>query len=398
MSTILDALRKVEEANRMKNTDVRTRLLTGVSRFDLRRPRNQRISWFIVVGLILVGIIVGSGVRGWKGQHPSGVEPSGVGETPAASQVTEQQRPQVMAKAPAPPDSKPAPTSQIAPADRPPPRIAETPFYPDPASTKAARPVPPPLPLPPPTTAEPPVPRASAPTSVAKVAPADRPPPRIAETPFYPDPASGAPARPIPPVPVVPQAETASAPVVAARSRRPSDKEREAPSNFPGARFSGEEREAVRNSFAQREAVRDELSANPVQRSPFVNTAEPERIAPPPPSPPVERRVAAKAKPSPAPQAPAPPETATDSPVDPTPAPLEEDAAAEATPPPTPATVSFLQWSPEPEKRMAFIKIGDAPTTLAHEGDTVNGVTVVKIRQGAVDLRSGDSRWTLRAR
>jgi hypothetical protein len=47
---------------------------------------------------------------------------------------------------------------------------------------------------------------------------------------------------------------------------------------------------------------------------------------------------------------------------------------------------------------MAFIKVGDAPTTLAHEGDTVNGVTVVKIRQGTVELQSGESRWTLKAR
>jgi hypothetical protein len=78
-------------------------------------------------------------------------------------------------------------------------------------------------------------------------------------------------------------------------------------------------------------------------------------------------------------------------------APQEEEAAAERTSPSTPASVSFLQWSPEPEKRMAFIKIGDAPTTLAHEGDRVNGVTVVKIRQGAVELQSGESRWTLKA-
>jgi hypothetical protein len=60
--------------------------------------------------------------------------------------------------------------------------------------------------------------------------------------------------------------------------------------------------------------------------------------------------------------------------------------------------LSFLQWSPEPEKRIAFIKIGDGPTTLAHEGDTVNGVTIVRIRQEAVDLQSGDNRWTLRTR
>jgi hypothetical protein len=47
---------------------------------------------------------------------------------------------------------------------------------------------------------------------------------------------------------------------------------------------------------------------------------------------------------------------------------------------------------------MAFIKVGDAPTTLAHEGDTVNGVRVLKIRQGTVELQLGGNRWTLKAR
>jgi hypothetical protein len=155
---------------------------------------------------------------------------------------------------------------------------------------------------------------------------------------------------------------------------------------------------------------------SPVQRSPFVNTLEPERIAPLPPSPPIEYRGDTKAKPAtkstPVPPGLAKTKVAIRPPVESprasleegdvaevTPsAPQEEDAVAETTSPPTPASVSFLQWSPEPEQSMAFIKIGDAPTTLAHEGDTVNGITVVKIRQSTVELQSGKSRWILKAR
>jgi hypothetical protein len=155
---------------------------------------------------------------------------------------------------------------------------------------------------------------------------------------------------------------------------------------------------------------------SPVQRSPFVNTLEPERIAPLSPSPPIEYQGNTKAKPATkstsVPPTLAKTKVAIRPAVESTPAsleesdvaevtpsaPQEEDAVAETTSPPTPASVSFLQWSPEPEKRMAFIKVGDAPTTLAHEGDTVNGVTVVKIRQGTVELQSGESRWTLKAR
>jgi hypothetical protein len=35
---------------------------------------------------------------------------------------------------------------------------------------------------------------------------------------------------------------------------------------------------------------------------------------------------------------------------------------------------------------------------LAHEGDTIEGYTVVEIRQDAVELRSGEKSMTLRAR
>jgi hypothetical protein len=74
-------------------------------------------------------------------------------------------------------------------------------------------------------------------------------------------------------------------------------------------------------------------------------------------------------------------------------------------PPPTNATVpttssgaalSFLQWSSDPERRIAFLRVNGGPLTMAHEGDIIGGYTVVEIRQNAVELQSGETRMTLR--
>ncbi len=315
MSTILDALRKIEEENRTRNADARTRLLATPQRFDLRPPRRQRVSWLLSAGLIVGGIAVGAGLMGWGWYARS----------PSPPVVTTAHVPVPHAQpTPAPaPAATPAPSAPSAPSERM--------------------------------------------TSVA------------------------------PSVELSPPAVTTQEPTIIVVSPSPSP---------------------VTTAALADVASTSVDPANPVQRSPFVNTAEPEQIAPPPS--PVEPRIAAKPKPVrkpvPTPRVPVAQESATATPVEeamPTPleeddveavtpsAPVEEGEAedgAETSPPPTPASVSFLQWSPEPEKRMAFIKVGDKPTTLAHEGDVVNGVTVVKIRQGAVELRSGKNRWTLKAR
>jgi len=59
-------------------------------------------------------------------------------------------------------------------------------------------------------------------------------------------------------------------------------------------------------------------------------------------------------------------------------------------------SLSFLQWSNEPDRRIAFLRVNGGPLTMAHEGDTVGGYTVVEIRQNEVELRSGETRMTLR--
>jgi hypothetical protein len=73
-------------------------------------------------------------------------------------------------------------------------------------------------------------------------------------------------------------------------------------------------------------------------------------------------------------------------------------APANTTAPTAGNTLSLLQWSADPEKRIAFIRINGGPLTLAHEGDTIGGFTVVEIRPDAVELRSGETQMTLRAR
>jgi hypothetical protein len=118
----------------------------------------------------------------------------------------------------------------------------------------------------------------------------------------------------------------------------------------------------------------------PVQRSPFVTDPR-ERVIPPNPAP-----AAASELPQP------PAGTAPDLPAS---APAAPTAEA-STPASANTSLSFLQWSPEPDKRLAFIKVHGGPLTLAHEGDTVAGFTVVEIRPDAVDLRAGETSITLR--
>ena len=65
---------------------------------------------------------------------------------------------------------------------------------------------------------------------------------------------------------------------------------------------------------------------------------------------------------------------------------------------PAHSAVSFLQWSPEAARRKAFVKIGGGSFTLVHEGDAVDGYTVIEIQQDAVALQSGTTRFRLHVR
>lgn len=334
MSTILDALRKLEEDNRTRNADVRTQLLSVPNRFDLRLPRRQRVPWILGGGLICTGIALGAGLMFWgPASQPSGKE------EPTTAEVTTNKIP--------PPTSQPSslPRQQTA---------SETPIA---LSKRAEQET---------NTANegvPVQPRVALMTPGAPAVSLPQKPGGLTPSPLFP---SNLVPKQFPAVPPPPQT---SAPRVSPEVRQ------ELPGDFPVA--------------GENEVV---------QRSPFVTTPAPERSAAPAP-PAGERSVAVLAKPVPTPS-PTPTKTAR-LPQVPTPLPSRppvQTPEEETGPPPINASLNFLQWSPESDKRIAFIKVEGGPTTLVHEGDTIGGATVVKIRQDAVDLRSGESQWTLRAR
>jgi hypothetical protein len=74
----------------------------------------------------------------------------------------------------------------------------------------------------------------------------------------------------------------------------------------------------------------------------------------------------------------------------------QHTGGTESTSAPTGTSLSFLQWSSDPERRLAFLRVNGGPLTMAHEGDVIGGYTVVEIRQNGVELQSGETRMTLR--
>src|SRR5262250_96104 len=88
MSTILDALRKVEEEKRARETDVRTRLLSHSARFDFRTSRRSRFPWAVASGLAFGGIAFGAGLMLWRSPETlpvAEVVPSQASPLPVAS-------------------------------------------------------------------------------------------------------------------------------------------------------------------------------------------------------------------------------------------------------------------------------------------------------------------------
>lgn len=62
MSTILDALRKVEQDHRAQSTDVRVRLLTLPPRPHSRAPQKKLPPWLMSLGLAVIGFLIGAGI------------------------------------------------------------------------------------------------------------------------------------------------------------------------------------------------------------------------------------------------------------------------------------------------------------------------------------------------
>ncbi len=348
MSTILDALRKVEEEKRTQETDVRTRLLSNSPRFDFRMPRRSHLPWIVGSGLMFVGIVCGAGLMLWHSSDTTSVVDV-ASPTTSASPVTAAQ-PQT-ATPPGPPLQKQS--------------------QPEPQS---------------PTTH---VQLQGGTHSQEEIA---KPQSRVAQ--ITPEVAAVTPPKES--APVVPSSAAAgTAPIIAETK----------PQYDPWA--GGNPQKAAGNAAGRPGAAAvPRPSEEVVQRSPFVNSPPSDQIAAPPPLPPPSERRVTTAAPKPVrprPQAteksghatPNAPATANDPPRS-APATAAEHEQTLSSPPG--ASLSFLQWSADPEKRVASIKVGTGPAMIAHEGDSIEGLTIVKIHPDAVEIRSGESHYLLKAR
>ena len=348
MSTILDALRKVEEEKRTQETDVRTRLLSRSPRFDFRTPRRSHLPWVVGGGLVFVGIVCGAGLMLWN--SPDSTSVVDVTSSPLSA-------PQVVASQPQPATPPgPQPQRQSQPESQSPTTHIQSQGGPR-SQEETARP--------------------QSPT--AQITPQ-----------------AAAVSLPKESAPVVPSSATAGkAPIIAETT----------PQYDPWA-GGNLQKAAGKTPGKPSAAAVPRASEEMVQRSPFVNSSPYDQtVAPPPLPPPSERRVAVAApKPvRPRPQAaeksghttPNPPATTNDPPPS-APPPTSEREQTPNSPPG--ASLSFLQWSADPEKRVASIKVGTGPATIAHEGDSIEGLTIVKIHPDAVEVRSGESHYLLKAR
>jgi hypothetical protein len=346
MSTILDALRKVEEEKRTQETDVRTRLLSNSPRFDFRTPRRSHTPWIIGGGLVFLGIVCGAGLMLWQSSDTVPVVDAGLPPT-SASQVAAPQSQTVIP--PGPQLQKPSQSEPQAPHTQ-----AQLPGNPQNEEEKARQ--------------------QSRAAQITPSAAAVTPPKE--STPVVPAPGivSGA-------APTVTKTEPYNPWNIGNLAKAAGDP--------PG-------RPSVNDPPRPSEEV--------VQRSPFVNSSPNDQIAAPPPPPPSAERQVPPVPPSKPvrtrPQAPDKSKQSTSVPVlgnDPTPSP-PAPAREQTQSSPSGASLSFLQWSADPEKRVVSIKVGTGPSMIAHEGDSVEGLTVVKIRPDAVEIRSGDSHYLLKAR
>ena len=343
MSTILDALRKVEEEKRTQETDVRTRLLSSSPRFDFRTPRRSHTPWIIGGGLVFLGIVCGAGLMLWHSSDTVPIVDAGL--PPASvSQVAAPQSQTVTPSGPQP--QKPSQSEPQAPHTQ-----AQLPGNPQNEEEKA------------------------------------RQQPHAAQI----TPSTAAVTSPKESTSVVPAPGIVSGAASTVTKTEPYN-----PWNIGNlAKAAGDPpgRLSVNDSPRPSEEV--------VQRSPFVNSSPNDQIVvPPSPPPSAERRVPPSKPVRTRPQPPEKSKQSTSVPV----------VGNDATPsPPAPAreqtlsslsgaSLSFLQWSADPEKRVVSIKVGTGPAMIAHEGDSIEGLTVVKILPDAVEIRSGDSHYLLKAR
>ncbi|MBI3247640.1 MAG: hypothetical protein HYZ50_14140 [Deltaproteobacteria bacterium] len=310
MSTILDALRKIEEERRSRTADVRSRLLLSspfkatLSSQMSQAQRKTRLTLPFILGFTLVSFAAGASFMLWRSQSDA-VAP-------------EQSTAQLASTVPRP--SSATFSKKLSSTDK----TSRTAVVSSPATPE-------------PTLQRQKIPEPSAPALVQED---------------------------LPPTPVIP---LPASPPEATKQRAPTD-------------------------------------GSAVQRSPFTAPPPPPKeptprprvmggavpVAPPPAESTAMRewrrrhQQPTQAHSSPPAQGLAPPDT--------------KEIATENLSAPAGTTLSMLQWSSDPERRIAFLRVNGGPLTMAHEGDTIGGYKVVSIRQNGVELQSGESRVMLHAR
>ncbi len=328
MSTILDALRKLEEEQQSRTADARSRLLLP-SVYRVRASRPQQSPWrpsawpFGIVVLVLAGFAAGAGLMRWRAHEEKPI--AGQSPTPSSAQSTEPKR----AAAAGASSTHPIPLDTV---------------------------------------------------DIAKESGSSLPPsqkqPQLA-------------------------AEITPTPFTAANAHAtvPATVEEPAPQASASGQTNTDAAFAVTEATLPKERTMAETSV--VQRSPFLATPPAPKEAPP-----IQREVATAVKRTAAPVS-QPPQASKGKPYEV----LLPNGALQPTKPATPmptmdgpsvapsgTSLSLLQWSSDPERRIAFIRVNGGALTMAHEGDTVGGYKVVEIRQNAVELQAGESHLTLHAR
>lgn len=358
MSTILDALRKVEENQRTRSADARARLLSFPTQPDGYSSRQRRTPWVVGAGLALAGFATGAGLMLW-GPHL---------RTPEEGQLAQEIGLDVAQDK----GLKPLVQPLVQPPVQPPPQLAVQPLAQAPVEIP-----------PPPTPAPDEMPAPTQITSAQLTSPASPAPPAPvpAAVPPVPQTIMSKFSSPTPPLPTPTKALSGpSAPVVAATP----PEIRSAPAE-PFARSLDTEAEARRSALRDaRRARHTHGGTPPPELQDLAKTARAARA---------RSRLSLEARGEVLDEAPIP-RGATGG-ANPVAKATTPASAPSAAPPDT--SLSFLQWSPEPDRRLAFIKINGGPLTLAHEGDTVEGFTVVEIRRDAVELSSKGQRFTLQA-
>jgi len=358
MSTILDALRKVErERDGSPEASLDTPTLTSGVR------RGRRFPLAAVAICAVVGFGGGAVLSWWMAEQPP-VQTAALPAPPPPPDIPVPRAPvRAHPKAPAPP---------VAAAEKPNQAPAEAPAPAAPAAAPAAPPEAAPAP------------------AVAPVPPAPAPaPPAVADV----KPASPAAAEPAPASPRAEHAPNEIAAVEKARDAAPVD------DSHPAEATSREALAALEKQGSALEPSPFAASREPA-REPAVSAAPRRPVAVPPPPPERPQQELAAVAPAPAVEPPAVQE----------PPPLEPEAEPETppeavfdtgrSPPGAPkVALSFLQWSADPAKRFAFVSIDGAPSQRVHEGEVAAGLTVSAITPNGIQFkREGGTPFVIRPR